>query len=197
MTVFGIAIGELILVARTYALSGRDRTVLVILSIIYMIEALATVVLIGLFLRSMTFGPPFLTAIQGCNETGGTFILIGLCFIIVLLNETVLMSYTLWLGYNKYRHFHNPFIVTLYRDGITYFVFLFLDSAANFAILLVRAGELQSLLSTFLLVMHSVLSSRVLLNVRDVERKRAEESRQIPTATGTGIVFAGDGNEDT
>ncbi|KAJ7861904.1 hypothetical protein B0H13DRAFT_1723670 [Mycena leptocephala] len=174
MSVFGIAIGEAILILRTYALSGRERRVLIVFSTIYLIEALATVILISLFLRSMTFGPPILAAIPGCNETGGNFILVGICFIIVLLNETVLMGYTLWLGYKKYRHFRSPFIMTLYRDGITYFIFLFLGSAANFTILLAGEGELQELLNTFLRVMHSVLSSRVLLNVRDVERKREE-----------------------
>ncbi|KAJ7761666.1 hypothetical protein B0H16DRAFT_1530228 [Mycena metata] len=196
LSVFGIAIGELILVVRTYALGGRVRTVLVVLSIIYTTEALATVVLIGIFLRSMTFALPILPAIPGCNETGGNFILVGVCFIIVLLNETVLMSYTMWLGYKKYRHFRSPFIVTLYRDGITYFIFLFLGSAANFTILLAGEGELQELLNTFLRVMHSVLSTRVLLHVRDVERTRAEESRQLQTITGPSMVFANDENDD-
>ncbi|KAF7369355.1 hypothetical protein MVEN_00264100 [Mycena venus] len=196
MSVFGIAIGELILIVRTYALSGRDRTVLAVLSLIYMIAALATVILIGLFLRSMTFGPPLLAAIPGCNETSGKFILVGVCFILVLVNETVLMSYTLWLGYRKYRHFHSPFIMTLYRDGITYFVFLFLGSAANFTILLAGEGELQELLNKFLRIMHSVLCSRVLLNLRDVERKRVEESLRMQAATGTRMVFA-DEDENT
>ncbi|KAJ6545677.1 hypothetical protein B0H19DRAFT_1267062 [Mycena capillaripes] len=196
MSVFGIVIGELILVVRTYALSGRDRTVLMVFGVIYLIEAFATVILIGLFLRSMKFGPPLLQAIPGCNETGGNFILVGVCFIIVLLNETVLMSYTLWLGYRKYRHFRNPFIAILYRDGITYFVFLFLGSAANVTILLAGEGELQELLNKFLRIMHSVLCSRVLLNVRGLERKRVEESVRMQAATGTGIVFADD-DEDT
>ncbi|KAJ7465947.1 hypothetical protein FB451DRAFT_1402359 [Mycena latifolia] len=144
----------------------------------------------------MEFGPPILSAIPGGNETGGNFILVGICFIIVLLNETALMSYTLWLGFKKYRNSHNPFIVTLYRDGITYFVFLFIGSATNFAILIGGESELQELLNTFLRVMHSILSARVLLYVRDVERQRAEEeSRLGQAASGTRIWFAS-GYED-
>ncbi|KAF7349904.1 hypothetical protein MVEN_01291100 [Mycena venus] len=189
MSVFGIAIGELILVVRTYVLSGCEHMVLMVLGIIYLIGAFATLILIGLYLH---IGPPLLAAIPGCNETSGNFILIGVCFIIVLLNETVLMSYTLWLGYRKYRHFRSPLIVTLYQDGFTYFVFLFLGSAANFTILLAGEGELQDLLNKFLRIMHSVLSARVLLSIRGVERKRAEESLRMQAATGTRIVFADD-----
>ncbi|KAJ7115328.1 hypothetical protein C8R44DRAFT_880636 [Mycena epipterygia] len=190
MSVFGIAIGEAILILRTYALSGRDRKILVVFGTIYAVGALSTVVMVGIFLRSMTFGPPILAAIPGCNQTGGNFILIGICFIIVLVNETALMSYTLWLGVKKYRHSRNLFIATLYRDGIMYFIFLCFGSATNFAILVAGAGELQELLNTFLRVMHSVLSSRVLLHVRDVERKRMEESLREGAASGTHIYFA-------
>ncbi|KAJ7035310.1 hypothetical protein C8F04DRAFT_1394896 [Mycena alexandri] len=214
LSVFGIAIGELILVVRTYALGGRVHTVLVVLSIIYTVNfslGLLTVFLVLFPDRGIsnsgidwTISPqhdievalPILPAIPGCNETGGNFILVGVCFIIVLLNETVLMSYIMWLGYKKYRHFRSPFIVTLYRDGITYFIFLFLGSTANFTILLAGEGELQELLNTFLRVMHSVLSTRVLLHVRDVERTRAEESRRLQTITGPSMVFANDDNDD-
>ncbi|KAJ7058366.1 hypothetical protein C8F01DRAFT_1147999 [Mycena amicta] len=139
MSVFGIAIGEAILVLRTFALSERSRRVLLIFGSIYGTAVLACIILVSLFLRSMIFSPPIFPLIPGCNETGGAFILVGIAFILLLLNETALMAYTLFLGWRKYRHFRNPFVVTLYRDGITYFIFLTLGSATNFAILL--AGE--------------------------------------------------------
>ncbi|KAJ7189978.1 hypothetical protein GGX14DRAFT_546981 [Mycena pura] len=218
MSVFGIAIGEAILVLRTFAPSGRDRNVLLIIGTIYALAASATLVMVGIFLRSMTFGPPIFSKIPGCNETGGNFILIGICFILVLVNETALMSFTLWLGWKRYRTLRNPFVVTLYRDGITYFIFLTLGSATNFAILI--AGEVRQTVSispfqrsadnttgrasgttkhlpiSFLRVMHSVLSTRILLHLRDVERKRAEASLQLQVSSGTHIDFA-PGYEDT
>nr|GAT42333.1 predicted protein [Mycena chlorophos] len=196
MSVFGIAIGEAILVLRTYALSEQRRRVLLVFGTIYGAAVVASVVLISIFLTSMVYGPPLNPLIPGCNETGGDFILVGVCFILVLVNETALMIYTIHLGWRKYRYFPNPFVVTLYRDGIIYFVFLFLGSAANFAILLGGEGELQELLNTFLRVMHSVLSTRVLLNLRDVERRRRNREHDGAelsvehTVTGTRMDFA-------
>ncbi|KAF7368003.1 hypothetical protein MSAN_00866100 [Mycena sanguinolenta] len=197
MGAFGIAIGELILLVWAYALSGCLRMVLIVFGTIYLIEVLSTVVLIGLYLRSLRFGPPLLSAIPGCNETGSNSLLIGVSFTLALFNEIVLISYTLWLGYKKYRRLRNPFIVTMYRDGITYFLLLFLGYAANFTILFAGEGELQELLTTFVRVMHSVLCSRVLLNVREVERRRAEESIGRPVTTSLGITFADDVYADT
>ncbi|KAK7007908.1 hypothetical protein R3P38DRAFT_3026624 [Favolaschia claudopus] len=190
MGLFGIAIGELILVIWTYALSGCKRSVLFIFGSIYIVEATATLILIGIYLNSLTFAPPIPNAAPGCNQIGGETILVGTAFIIALFNEFLLMCYALWLGYRKYRRIRNPFIVTLYRDGITYFLFLFLGYGANFAVILVEKGQLQQLLHTLLRVLHGVLSCRVLLNVRQVEHKRAEELVRVRVNSGSEITFA-------
>ncbi|KAJ7079500.1 hypothetical protein C8R43DRAFT_349651 [Mycena crocata] len=191
--VFGIAVAEAIFVLRTYALSGRQRRVLLIFTIIYSACVLATVTMMGIFLRNMKYSPPPLD-IPGCNLTGGPFVLVGLSFIIVLFNETVLMGYTLWIGFKTYRHSNSPLILTLYRDGITYYVFLCLGSAVNVAILVAAPKELRELLNTFIRVLHSVLSTRALLHVREAEQKRSDMSRareDRPGATiGTDIYFA-------
>ncbi|KAJ6568867.1 hypothetical protein B0H19DRAFT_688381 [Mycena capillaripes] len=130
--VFGIAVAEAIFVLRTYALSGRNRKVLITFGTIYTICVLATVTMIGIFLRHMRYSPPP-HDIPGCNLTGGPFILVGLSFILVMLNETALMTYTLWIGFKTYRHTNSPFISTLYRDGITYYVFLCSASGSSTA----------------------------------------------------------------
>ncbi|KAK7065052.1 hypothetical protein R3P38DRAFT_2827703 [Favolaschia claudopus] len=189
MGLFGIAIGELILVIWTYALSGCKRSVLFIFGSIYIVEATASLILIGIYLNSLTFAPPIPNALPGCNQTGGETILVGTAFIIALFNEFLLMCYALWLGYRKYRRIRNPFIVTLYRDGITYFLFLFLGYGANLAVILVEKVGI-SLILNLLRVLHSVLFCRVLLNVRQVEHKRAEESVRMRVNSGSEITFA-------
>ncbi|KAJ7726574.1 hypothetical protein DFH07DRAFT_852729, partial [Mycena maculata] len=185
--VFGIAVAEAIFVLRTYALSGRRRKVLFIFGTLYSLCVVAAGTMVGSFLRNMIYSPPP-PGIPGCNLTGGPFILVGLSFIIVLLNETALMIYTLWIWYKTYRHTESPILATLYRDGISYYVFICLGSAANVAILIAAQPELRELLNTFLRVLHSILSTRALLNVREIENKRLEMSLQVDT--GTDIHFA-------
>ncbi|KAF8151953.1 hypothetical protein K438DRAFT_380167 [Mycena galopus ATCC 62051] len=89
------------------------------------------------------------------------------------------MAYTLYLGIKTYRHAaRTPLVVTLYRDGIAYYVFLCIVSLLNFFMLMngmmLPNAALAQLFNTFLRVMHSVLSTRVILHIRDVEHKRFE-----------------------
>ncbi|KAJ7284673.1 hypothetical protein C8J57DRAFT_699445 [Mycena rebaudengoi] len=185
-TVFGISMAEAILLLRTYALMGRERRILSALVLQYAIVAFTTIVVLTLFLKSMKFGPPPLPSVVGCYMTDGSLIIV-VPFILLVFNETVLMIGTLWVGVVEYRHFHNPFIQILYRDGITYFIFLFVLSAANLSILIWGPVELVDLFNTFLRVMHSVLSSRIVLHVRDTDRMRAASREEV--ALGSAVQF--------
>ncbi|KAJ7784289.1 hypothetical protein B0H16DRAFT_293030 [Mycena metata] len=136
-TILGLAMSEAIFVLRTYALSGRRQKIIYIFGAIYLICVLAIVVMMSVLLRYQSYSV-FPLGLGGCNLTGGPIILAGLAFILLLINETALMSYTLWLGFKLYRHSSSQLVETLYRDGIMYFVFLCLGSAAN-VVLLVAA----------------------------------------------------------
>ncbi|KAK7042260.1 hypothetical protein R3P38DRAFT_311530 [Favolaschia claudopus] len=187
-TVFGMAVGEAILILRTYALSGRRRGVLVFFTASWACGVSASVILLAFFLRSATYGPPISSEIPGCNLTSGDAIYAGIPFIIVLLNDTVIMMYTLWIGLKNYRYSRNPLILTLYRDGLSYYFFLCVISALNVAILLESPMPMAQLFNTFLRVVHSVLSARILLHVRDSERKQSETDAGRPRVI---LSFAG------
>ncbi|KAJ7132938.1 hypothetical protein C8R46DRAFT_1362386 [Mycena filopes] len=169
-TIFGLATSEAIFVLRTYALSGRRRKVLIIFGTMYLVSITTVVVVLGIFLRAQEYSA-FPLGLPGCNITGGPLILAGLAFILLLLNETVLMSYTIWIGLKLYRRSHSPLVETLYRDGITYFMLIFLSSVANVALLVAAPDELSQLLNTFIRVLHSVLSARVLLHIVGKEKE--------------------------
>ncbi|KAJ7454719.1 hypothetical protein FB451DRAFT_1279095 [Mycena latifolia] len=174
---FGIAVAEIIFVLRTYAISGQSRTVLIVFITICTASLAGSFVLLTLYIQTAKFGPPLLATLPGCYLANGTLIYVGISFIIALSLDICIFVYTLWIGIKKYRHSRNPLIVTLYRDGITYFAFLCIISATNFAILLNRPLDMPELLNNLLRVMHSLLSCRVILHVREVEQKRAERSR--------------------
>ncbi|KAJ7133777.1 hypothetical protein C8R46DRAFT_650889 [Mycena filopes] len=179
---FGIATAEAILVLRTYALLGCNNRFLTWFVIQYVAIACATVVILSLFLKSLKFGAPPLPTVVGCQLVDGSLILV-VAFILVLLNETILMICTLWVGVKRFRHSNNRLITTLYRDGISYFVLLFLISAANLAVLIWGPLELVDLFNTFLRVMHSVLSTRIVLHVRAVH---GDEQRSGRTSQNLG-----------
>ncbi|KAJ7481745.1 hypothetical protein FB451DRAFT_1237019 [Mycena latifolia] len=187
-TVFGIAVAEAILVLRTYALSGRSRGVLIVFGALWSSAFLTSIVLLQLFLQSATYGPPPSPDIPGCFLTDGNVMFVGLSFIIVLLNDTIIMSYTLWIGLWNFSHSTNPLVLTLYRDGIMYYLFLCIISATNVATLLQAPKPLAQLFNTFLRVLHAVLSTRILLHVRDIEH--IESERTITPGPGIMLSFA-------
>ncbi|KAJ7662119.1 hypothetical protein DFH06DRAFT_365779 [Mycena polygramma] len=186
-TLFGMAVSEAILILRTYALSGRKRGVLISFTTVWAAGVIASMILLEFFLRSATYGPPPSPVIPGCFLNGGTAIFAGIPFVLVLLNDTVIMAYTLSLGIQNYRHTRNPVILALYRDGFMYYMLLCIISAINVATLLKAPMPIAQLFNTFLRVLHSVLSTRILLHARDIQHQHSQ--RGLSTVSGVVMSF--------
>ncbi|GLB45725.1 hypothetical protein LshimejAT787_2600580 [Lyophyllum shimeji] len=169
LTAFGIGMAEAVLVLRTFALWGNNRKILVFLLGLYTAIYIPVVVILVIFLRSLRWGAPPLPTVVGCYPTQGSVILFA-DFALLMVNETIVMVLTIWIGVKRFRHSRNPLVITLYRDGVFYFVYLFLISAGNIIVLLAGPPEYVDLLNTFQRVMHSVLSTRILLHVRATAR---------------------------
>ncbi|KAJ7167838.1 hypothetical protein C8R46DRAFT_1191865 [Mycena filopes] len=172
--VFGVAIAEAILFLRTYALSGRSRWFLAIFGSLYVMSVGGGAVSVWLFLRSVDYLPP-IPGFGGCLAVGTNFPLVAASVAASLAYETVLMAYTLHIWRKTYRHQNNALVSTLYGDGVTYYVLLFLGSATNLAMILTAPDEIRLLLNTPLRVLHSLLSTRVLLHLRETERQQQAE----------------------
>ncbi|KAF8145304.1 hypothetical protein K438DRAFT_2028821 [Mycena galopus ATCC 62051] len=186
-TAFGISAAQAILIVRTYALSGCRRSVGIVFTSMWAVGLSTTIVLAVFYVRSTVYTPSPFLGISGCYQAASSTADLVIIFIMVFVTETMIMAYTLYLGITKYRNVRTPLVFTLYRDGITYYVCLCVVSFWNVFMLLdgrvFPKEALAQVLNThvsrplFLRVMHSVLSTRVLLHVRDVERKRfAEDS---------------------
>ncbi|KAF8134204.1 hypothetical protein K438DRAFT_1883440 [Mycena galopus ATCC 62051] len=185
-TAFGISGAQAILIVRTYALSGCRRSVGIVFTSIWAVGLSATIVLVAFYVRSTVHTPSPFQGIPGCYQAASSTTELVIIFIMVFVNETMIMAYTLYLGITKYRDVRTPLVVTLYRDGITYYMCLCVVSFWNVFMLLdgrvFPKEALAQVLNTFLRVMHSVLSTLVLLHIRDVERKRfAEDNGLLPT----------------
>lgn len=175
-TAFGIGMAEAILLFRTYALYERSRRLLIFLLVFYSVIYTAVIVILAIFLRSLRYGTPPLPTIKGCYPTAGSIILFG-DFVLLILFETVVLVLTIRIGVKRFRHSRNPLITTLYRDGIFNYIYLFFISAGNIIVLVAGPPEMIDLLNTFQRVMHSILSTRVVLHVRSAAKKSAISER--------------------
>jgi len=180
----GIALAEAILVLRTYALSGRNPRILRIFGTLFAFGVSTSIITLSIFIHGSKYDvPPF--HLPGCDLTGGTFILVGIPFIIIVLNELVLMTYTMWIGLKTYRQSHSPLVVALYVDGIMYFVFLSVGSILNLIILVAGPPHTQDLLNSFLRVLHAVFSCRIILHVRQADHRRQELANEEVLSLGS------------
>ncbi|KAF9465487.1 hypothetical protein BDZ94DRAFT_1307090 [Collybia nuda] len=147
-TAVGIGMAEVILLLRTYALWNNNR------KSIYT----PAVIVLTMFLRSVQHGAPPLPIIRGCYPVSGSNILFA-DFVLIMLYESTVMALTIWIGIKRYLHSRSRLVKTLYQDGVSYFVYVI--------VLLACPPEYVDLLNTFQRVMHSLLSTRILLHVRD------------------------------
>ncbi|KAJ7055605.1 hypothetical protein C8F01DRAFT_1158724 [Mycena amicta] len=170
LNAFGIAVAEAILTLRTYALSGQNRGVITVFAMLYIVSSVAGIVSIARFFTTAVYKPPPLNT-PGCFLADGDFTLVAVPYVSALLYDVVLVAYTVYFGFKRFRHSPGPLIGTLFRDGITYFILLLVVSIVNIIILVAGPPGMPGLLNSFLRVVHSIFSTRALLQVRRTARK--------------------------
>ncbi|TFK26606.1 hypothetical protein FA15DRAFT_702711 [Coprinopsis marcescibilis] len=146
-TVLGIFASEIMLVMMIYALTSNKIIRWWLIGQTVTVGSAACVTL-GIFSASLQFGEAPLPIPTGCLLVGGKFIFAGVGFIILALNQFSLMVIVLGVGVARYRHSNSTLVKVLYRDGVFYYVFLFLVSAAEVVVLLLAPSELSDLLTT-------------------------------------------------
>jgi len=167
--VIGIMIAEIILVVRTWAIWGRPRkmgTCMVIISVAFTIPLLY---IESVYLSSITFFPNHTTS-RGCIPGSGNAI-IAIDFILEIAFELLFLILTLFIWIQHYRGANGGgFVSVLYRDGIFFYIYLLGCSIANFTVVVTAPRDSAAILASLQRILHSCLSARVLLNIRDTHK---------------------------
>ncbi|CAL1715364.1 unnamed protein product [Somion occarium] len=115
-------------------------------------------------------------------DTPGCFLLtqkniLFAVFVLITSFETLILTLTLIRFIPLVHHKKTSLIKVIYRDGIMNYFYLCILSICNVVVLLTAPRGYSTLLSALQRVMHSVLSARVLLHLREAVSK--------PTTFGT------------
>ncbi|KAJ2927727.1 hypothetical protein H1R20_g9366, partial [Candolleomyces eurysporus] len=199
----GILSTEAVLVIRTHGLVGGTRKYLIYLITQYALLCLTVFVVIGVSTSFWIYNPPP-SWDYGCQsaQTPGYGRLAFLGFILLLIHEIIVMAITLHAGWTKYRdQQRTPLIRILYRDGTIYFILTSLISLASIINSVTNSQENTALLAVFQRVVHSILSTRIILQARKAAfsteedpigglplsaLNRLEETTQLTTTTTKG-----------
>lgn len=168
MFLWGIGIAELILIIRTWAIWGRDARIGLGLFAGFIGLWIANSYFLNEFLTSLKFLPaqsisPFL---QGCLPVAGGNVLY-IDFVLLMVFETIVLALTVIKMVYSFRKSTSPVVISLYRDGILFYIYLFAISLVNVVVLLTTPREYANLLSSLQRSLHSMLSARLLLNLRE------------------------------
>jgi len=155
--ILSIAAAEVLLVIRTYVFWGCGKKLLIAVSVLGTV-ILAIMLTIANMDASTSGG-----STRGVLEEGrNASIIYGL----FMIYELVLMSLTLYKRLKCHRMENSPVIATLYRDGVIYMLCITLASMANCIVIAVLPLSYTALLTGTQVVVHSVLASRILFNLR-------------------------------
>ncbi|TDL21756.1 hypothetical protein BD410DRAFT_789528 [Rickenella mellea] len=94
----------------------------------------------------------------GCNKTAPSRKVVFLLFVLLLISETVMMK--VWKIGRRSR-----LLVTMYRDGLIYYLYIFVISLTNMMVPLVASPDFWFVWITPQRVLHSLFGSRVLLHI--------------------------------
>ncbi|TRM57614.1 hypothetical protein BD626DRAFT_540395 [Schizophyllum amplum] len=159
MVIISIVIAELILTIRVWALWGRTRRTAMFLTTVAVIVVVVSAVGFVKFHGEQSY----ITIGDLSPTLGGCFPVYG--------NDTVWIDFLMLVVYESVREGTSSFFRIFFRDGVSYYFFTLSISVANVIVLFAASPDYANLLTSMQRGLHSILSARMLLNIReDYER---------------------------
>jgi len=165
----GIVIAQWIICMRTYAVWGQSKLILGVLVTLCLGTEITSVIIMNDFIKGLIWAPSPFPTITSCYVIT-TVNKLDVDYAMIMVVEFAVLVLTFWKGVSQWKLRKNsPLITVLYRDGVIFFFCLFAISIANFffyalsptPVLLFLLPELQRIL-------HSVLTARIILHLREV-----------------------------
>ncbi|EAU80640.2 hypothetical protein CC1G_10207 [Coprinopsis cinerea okayama7 len=190
-----ILISEVILYVRVYALAGRGRLMLTFMIVHGLAVFVASISLLGKYVVLGSWGQSqFADIVPGCVgkfTTNGELVMIA--YVVLLYSGFVVMILCVYFGLRIYwRSRRSPLIKIFYRDGTFYFVVLAVMSIANGVSAQFLPARYRFLMAPPQAVMHSTLSIRMILHLRETARMEMgfrgggiAVERGLPQVSGT------------
>ncbi|KAH8119880.1 hypothetical protein DFH11DRAFT_14001 [Phellopilus nigrolimitatus] len=167
MSTIGIAIAEIIMMMLVYAVWNKRRDVLIFLIALNLGILIPVVILMDRTLRSTVFIPsPFPTMVP-CVVASADLSAVNV-FLMIMASESVVIVMTLWKCYSIWRASKSTLMKAILESGLLYFVCLFAISLANYLVIKIANIDYSALLLELQRVLHSILTARMLLNIRMV-----------------------------
>jgi len=171
MIMWGVVIAELVLVFRTWAIWGQNSKVLVGVLLLLALLSIPT----GIFatyngLLHVQFGPSPRPDLESCWMMNDPDKILFLDYLMIVIFESIILGLTVYKGIQHFRHSRSNLVMTLYKDGVLYYSYLIVFSLVNVGVLVAAPKPGPSLIF-MQRVLHSILTARILLNLREAAHR--------------------------
>ncbi|KAF9051462.1 hypothetical protein BJ165DRAFT_1524400 [Panaeolus papilionaceus] len=179
-TIVLVAICELIMILRVFALYGRSISVLCFLMVLWCAQVVLSV--IGIHTGWAVPFPPNVHGLGACILDGTSPLFLCL-WVAPLTTDTCIFLLTVWRtrSYIFSRTRSTPIIQIFLRDGTIYFFIIFSANFLNFLIYVIAPPDLKAVGACFSQLITSVMVSRLVLNLRSVSTEKVD-SHYLPSS---------------
>lgn len=189
----GFSLSELVLTLHAWAVWKKDRRLGVFLLFVFISSVAASFVVTAFFFRGVQFGERPYPEFFGCFVTGSNRI-VYLNWVILMFYEAVILVLMIVPGIAAYRQGGDVALHdVIYRNGIMAYVYLFILSTINVIVVISLPESYLDMLSSVEHVLHSMLTSRVLLRIRAYMTRQVWSDGfadlQVNPVRPTGISF--------
>ncbi|KAF6751014.1 hypothetical protein DFP72DRAFT_1138541 [Ephemerocybe angulata] len=175
-----------ILSFRVYAFSGRSRVMLAYLVVQFIAIHTAVFITLFKFIDSIKFMKWPYPNMHNCMPVKADTRYLGGVFTGLLGSVVIIMVIMIYMAFRKHRGLNlSPLLATFYRDGVFYFVCLSILASVNISINFAIPPGYQFLFTQLEVELHAILSTRMLLHLREIASRsrelRSDASDSLPT----------------
>jgi len=177
-----IGFAEIILAIRAWAVCRCDVKVGLLLGLLQLCNLVVACFSAQRYLHSTEFRSAPYPGFRGCFVKGsGSPIYANFLFLTCL--EAVVLCIMIGCAVRAYRlGLVGEFSNVVYRDAIYFYVFLMVVAIANIVVILHLPPSFWTLLQPLQCVLHSVFTSRILINIRMADDRNRKQTTELHTS---------------
>ncbi|OCH92267.1 hypothetical protein OBBRIDRAFT_467370 [Obba rivulosa] len=186
--IIGLVTAEALLGIRTYAIWHCDRRILFVLLVMYSGFFVGGIVFLHFSIQTQTFASAMIMQYESCMASTSDQ-RSWLAYLFLMAAELVVIVLTLVQRYISASDLPelSPLAHILYRDGMLFYCAMLGMSSINLSLMLAGPAALSSMMQMPMKAIHSVLCSRMLLNIR-----KASLNKQATSFSALSVRFAAD-----
>jgi len=176
LTLLEVTFVEIVLCIRTWAVWNRSRIIGIGLAILIFGDLIVQCFLVNKFVVSMEYSPALYPGFRGCFVTHANRALWTNYTLLTIVDAVVLVL----MGISAFRSYRRSNISKLtlivHRDGILFYIYLLGISIANVVTTATFPLDLMILLSPLGSALYALLTTRIVLNIRDASTQGCNKS---------------------